>query len=338
MRAVAKHRSHPFFLCPLPSLFEVPAQSPRSTAQAVKGDGKGAGGEGRWVRILHLIPLSLILFACASNIQPTPTPTLPPPIPTSKPTITPTPTLTPTATPPGCLSQPGQILQDSLPATNPPQEYLIYLPPCYRDFTEKSYPVLYLLHGQTYIDDQWARIGAVAAADRLIISNEAPPFVMVFPDDRYWNLPPGPGFGARLLKLIPYVDANYRTLDDRQHRALGGLSRGGGWTIRLGFTHPELFGSLGLHSPVIFTDDGPFLESWIKALSRQDAPRLWIDVGDRDKELGNARLLDELLIENKIPHELYVYVGDHSEDYWSLHVEEYLRWYAQAWQENINTP
>ena len=274
------------------------------------------------------------LSACQSEGYPTSN-SVPTFIPsTSTPTQTPLPTLTPTPTPLECLSRPGKLKQDSLATTVPAQEFLIYLPPCYQEIDSISYPVLYLLHGQTYTDDQWVRIGAVDHADRLILSGEIPPFIIIFPDDRYWNLPPGPGFGDRLLDLVPYVDKNYRTLEDSEHRAIGGLSRGGGWAIRLGLTHPNLFGALGLHSPVVFNDDGGFIESWVSRIPVSSMPRLWLDIGDRDKELGSARLLDRILSDNDFPHEFYVYLGDHTEAYWSLHVEEYLRWYGAGWQPN----
>ena len=112
---------------------------------------------------------------------------------------------------------------------------MIYLPPCYDERIEINYPVLYLLHGQTYTDDQWIRLGVPNILDNLIHSGESQPFIIVFPDDRYWNLPAGPGFGERLVdSLIPYIDQTYRTLPDRNHRAIGGMSRGAGWALRLG--------------------------------------------------------------------------------------------------------
>jgi enterochelin esterase-like enzyme len=240
--------------------------------------------------------------------------------------------LTPTATPLACLSQPGRLEQGVLETTKPPQQYLIYLPPCYDAQTELRYPVLYLLHGQTYTDDQWVRLGAASLADELILAGEAPPFIIVFPDDRYWNLPPGPEFGERLINaLIPYIDKTYRTLDDREHRALGGLSRGGGWTVRLGLTHPELFGMLGLHSPAVFTSDAGQIEDWVKAIPPNQALRIWLDVGDHDQELGYARLFSDILARYGTVLEFHVYSGDHSEVYWGRHVEEYLRWYTQGW-------
>jgi enterochelin esterase-like enzyme len=288
------------------------------------------------------ITLSLLagLWACSPSNQQTPSPTtiLPTSIPTSTATITPTP-FPPTPTSLGCLSQPGHVKQDSITVTNPAQEFLIYLPPCYEELNTTRYPVLYLLHGQTYTDDQWVRLGAADSADRLILSGKASPFIIVFPDDRYWNLPPGPGFGDRLIKLvIPYVDKNYRTLTDRAHRALGGLSRGGGWTVQLGFNHPELFGAIGLHSPAIFREDAPYLYKWIHAIPTDMRPNLWLDVGDADHELGSVEALETTLTDNNYLHEFHMYSGDHSEGYWSLHVAEYINWYAQNWSESTNKP
>ncbi|MBK8618607.1 MAG: hypothetical protein IPN96_16175 [Anaerolineales bacterium] len=154
------------------------------------------------------------------------------------------------------------------------------------------------------------------------------------PDDRYWNSAAGPGFGDRFINdLIPYVDANYRTQQDRQYRALGGLSRGGGWTVKLGLAHPELFGSLGLHSPAVFTDNAPYVERIIKEMPGEQRPQLWIDIGDADTQLGNALLMEEILTRNDYFHEFHRYAGDHTENYWSAHVEEYLRWYTRIWQK-----
>src|SRR5574338_782401 len=178
----------------------------------------------------RLLVLALLIATSACSTPPaTAVITAAPSTPTPAPSLTPTPAPTATATPLACLSQPGHLEDGILGTTKPPQEFKIYLPPCYGEQPDLRYPVLYLLHGQTYTDDQWVRLGAVRIADQLILSGQAPPFLMVFPDDRYWNLPPGAGFGDRLLDdLLPYVDATYRTLPDRAHRALGGLSRGGG--------------------------------------------------------------------------------------------------------------
>jgi enterochelin esterase-like enzyme len=217
-----------------------------------------------------------------------------------------------------------------LESTRPPQEYRIYLPPCYTAKPEERYPVLYLLHGQTYTDDQWIRLGAVDVINKLIISGESIPFIIVFPDDRYWNVQAGGGFGDRLVNaLIPYIDASYRTLADAPHRALGGLSRGGGWAIHLALTRYDLFGIVGLHSPVIFEDDSAVLDRLFRAMPSKSWPRLWLDGGDHDGELGNILRFESLLNAYEVPHEWRLYTGDHTENYWHAHLDQYLEWYAE---------
>ncbi len=287
-------------------------------------------------RITILLSFFLGLSACSPSNQPTPTQTTPPPTSTATATVSPTPTAIPTPTPLTCLSQPGRVDSGVVDTTNPPQQFLIYLPPCYDQKTDQRYPVLYLLHGQLQTDDFWVvHLGAPTAADNLILSGKSKPFIIVFPDDRYWNLNAGPGFGDRVINvIIPYIDGHYRTLTDRTHRALGGLSRGGGWTVRLGLQHYKLFGELGMHSPAIFTEDAPYLQDWIKAIPLDQFPRIWIDAGDRDKELGSITQFESLLTDYNIPHEWHMYNGDHSEIYWHAHITEYIQWYAEGWTNN----
>jgi enterochelin esterase-like enzyme len=285
--------------------------------------------------ILAVIYASLLagLSACSPSNDIIPTQTVIPSTATVARSATSTP---PPAqpTPLTCLAEPGLIKQDVVATTTPPQEFLIYLPPCYENSADARFPVLYLLHGQTYNQDQWVRLGAPAIADQLIYSNEATPFIMVFPDDRYWNVPAGDGFGDRFINdLISYVDENYRTLADREHRSLGGLSRGGGWTAKLGFDHPELFGALGLHSPAFAKDNAPYLDKIIQTIPQEMRPKLWLDIGDADMELTQGILFEEILTRNDYIHEFHRFSGDHTETYWSAHVGQYLRWYIQGWLE-----
>jgi len=167
--------------------------------------------------------------------------------------------------------------------------------------------------------------------DNLIHAGEAPPINIVFPDDRYWNLPPGPRFGDRLIhEIIPFVDRTYRTQADREHRLLGGLSRGAGWTVHFALTRYDFFGTVGLHSPVIFADDAAILSRMVDAVPSYAWPRLWLDAGDRDGNLGTIRSFEALLTDREIPHEWHLYAGDHTDPYWQAHVVEYLRWYVEA--------
>jgi enterochelin esterase-like enzyme len=124
------------------------------------------------------------LYACSPLNQPASTITpLPTPSQTPQATLTPSPIPTFTITPLACLTNPGRVEEGSLDSTNPPQEFRIYLPPCYDEKTDQHYPVLYLLHGQTFTDDQWIRLGAAQISDTLILSGESIPFIIVFPDE-----------------------------------------------------------------------------------------------------------------------------------------------------------
>lgn len=282
--------------------------------------------------------LALLAFitACSPSNPPTLTPTPPPPTSTPVPSLTPLPptlTATPTSTPLTCLTQPGRTDEGVVTTTNPPQEYRIYLPPCYDQQTSQRYPVLYLLHGQTYTSDQWIRLGATDAANDLILSGAAPPFIIVFPDDRYWNLEAGPGFGDRLVNaLIPHIDSTYRTIAYRDQRAIGGLSRGSGWAIRLGLSRWDLFSIIGLHSLAVFKSDGTRIERWLKAIPPDDFPTIYMDIGDRDPELAEAMRVEALFNQYRVPHAWYQLKGDHTEKYWSAHTREYIQWYASQWK------
>jgi len=282
--------------------------------------------------ISFLLTLLTGLSACSSSKQPTPT-LAPLPITTSQtPEATFTPLSSPTATPLACLTQPGRVEEGVLDSTNPPQEFLIYLPHCYDEKTDRRYPVLYILHGQTYTDDQWIRLGAVDVIDKLILSGESIPFIIVFPDDRYWNLPAGAGFGGRLVDdLIPYIDLTYRTIPDRNHRAIGGMSRGAGWALQLGLTRWDLFGTIGLHSLAVLQKDASKIPGWLADIPASSRPHVFFDIGDNDPELEMAQLVEAQFNEHGVSYEWHLYNGAHTEEYWSVHVEEYIRWYAAQW-------
>ncbi len=231
-----------------------------------------------------------------------------------------------------CLTQPGRVELGKLESTDPPQEYRIYLPPCYDELTEKHYPVLYLLHGQTYTSDQWIRLGATDALDRLILSGASQPFIIVFPNDRYWVGPIANGFGERLVDaLIPFIDETYRTIPDRKHRAIGGMSRGSGWALHLGLTRSDLFSVIGLHSLAVLQGDSSKIERWTEKIPSSSLPTIFMDIGESDQEVRAALNVVDIFTQNGIPLEWHLYTGAHTEEYWRAHVEEYISWYASQW-------
>jgi enterochelin esterase family protein len=130
----------------------------------------------------------------------------------------------------------------------------VYTPPGYMKGTG-NYPVLYLVHGAGDSDDSWTSVGhANYILDNLIAAGKAKPMIVVMP---FGHTPDRPGgdilnnneFGNDLLKdLLPYVEANFRTVNTPDARAMAGLSMGGSHTIRNGLTHPELFHYVGIFS------------------------------------------------------------------------------------------
>lgn len=237
---------------------------------------------------------------------------------------------------PACLQQGGRIETGQLATEllRLPLDYRLYLPPCYDQLPQQRYPVLFLIHGQSFTDDQWDRLGADEAADRLIAAGQIAPLIIVMPRDRYGGQPTENNFARVIVEeLLPYLDRTYRTLPDRQHRAVGGLSRGAGWAVHLAIAHWQLFGALGAHSPAIFHTDAQQMRTWLAAIPPEQMPRIFIDIGDRDRPeiMDSAVWFEQVLNEKDIPHEWYLFSGFHAEEYWAAHVEQYLLWYAQEW-------
>jgi len=285
-----------------------------------------------------LFLLSVLLGACqmAQSGSSVVDPSLSTPNPTSTPySILPeiTPYPSPTATPicselSGSIEE-GLVLSKKL---DKPMSYLVYLPPCYNHDATLRYPVIYLLHGQNNSEVEWLQLGAAAAADELIATGMTKPFIMVFPFDPSYKQPDQYGFRDVFLgSLIPEIDRNYRTLDDKAHRAIGGMSRGGAWALHLGANFPQMFGSVGGHSPSIFFADGNELPELYVSIPSSSLPRIWIDIGDSDPGIKLINQFHNSLEEQGVKHEFYQNKGYHEGKYWAAHLREYLLWYNQGW-------
>lgn len=283
-------------------------------------------------------PIPFATIPLHATLTTTTTSTVRPPLKTPSPTHQHTSsrqTAIPTLT--ECMKAGGRIeVKEIVTSLLPnPFVYRIYLPPCYDDELDRSYPVLYLIHGQSYSDTQWERLGVPETADRLIVEGDAAPFIVVMPRDRVWKEPTEDNFGKAVEQsLIPWVDEHYRTIPDREHRAIGGLSRGGAWAIHLGFSHPELFSKVGAHSGFVFQSDVQQVHEWLNNLLNGITPHIYMDVANEDQPIifESAIYLEELLTQYDIPHEWYMFVGYHEEAYWQSHVEDYLRWYTKNWK------
>ncbi len=208
-------------------------------------------------------------------------------------------------------------------------DYHVILPPCYAESPHQRYPSLYLLHGQNFDEDQWLRLGVAETAQRLMQAGEIVPFIIILPFDHSFKQPRDYNFEEVFLSLLlPRIDAEYRTLARPQARAIGGLSRGGAWAIYLASRHPDLFGIVGAHSPVVFYSNTSALPIRLRDIPVEQKPVFYIDAGNNDVDFRDVQQFTELLNGLDVPHEWHYNQGFHNEAYWSRHVEEYLSWYS----------
>ncbi len=257
-----------------------------------------------------------------------PTQTVAAPAPPPTRTSTPAAASTPTAET-DCHAQSGQVLapEIELPEDPRPLAYRLYLPPCYNPTREAPYPTLYLMHGLAQSESEWVDLGIAAAADALITQASVPAFVIVMPGERT-------GFDMLVAitdTLLPYLERTMPTGGEPGLRAIGGLSRGAGWALRIGLQRPDLFGAIGLHSPAVLSPDLYLLPTWAAEAPIDSIPRLWLDVGTEDTLLPGALDLRARLDKLRWPYTWVMNPGEHTATYWSSHLSEYLRWYAQAW-------
>ena len=227
--------------------------------------------------------------------------------------------------------------------------YLVYLPPGYATGSHR-YSVLYMLHGLGGSDSEWRGMGLLDAADAMIRAHQIAPLIIVLPqgDHGYWMDHAGSDHEAwgtyTARDLVAEIDGNFRTIPDREHRAIGGDSMGAHGAIQLALNHPDTFGVAGGHSLVLrpFEQAFPFFGDRTQYAQRDpmsivpakpDAARsltLWIDIGDKDPWAARAALFQAELGRFGLSSEWHEWPGDHSATYWHAHLGDYLRFYDGA--------
>ena len=149
-----------------------------------------------------------------------------------------------------------QVLFPS-PSTNMVKRAIVYTPPTYGKNKKQRFPVLYLQHGWGEDETAWSRQGhANLIMDNLIAEGKAEPFIIVMTygmtnDVKFGGIRQftAEEFEKVLVdELVPYIDANFLTKADKQHRAMAGLSMGGFETKLITLRRPEVFGYYGLLS------------------------------------------------------------------------------------------
>jgi len=249
------------------------------------------------------------------------------------PTATPVP-VTPSPTP--CAEKHGSITDDVVdaPLLRFPLRVRVYTPPCFDPSGDTRYPVLYLLHGQSFTNVHWDNLGADESADELIASGQASPFLIVMPDEAedLINANTSPYGQALVESLVPWVDASYPTCAEAHCRAIGGISRGAGWAVHLALRNADLFGAAGAHSLAAFYGEAFRLPKTLAAIPEGSVPRFYLDAGEHDRYLFSAVEFEAALDQAGVAHDWYLFQGLHDDDYWAAHMERYIRWYADFFE------
>ncbi len=268
----------------------------------------------------------------------------------------------------GAIAQNGRVIESlefQSKKVNYPVKYSVYFPPGYGS-SDRSYPILYLLHG--YSDDEtgWTQFGEVnAVADMAIAAGDATPCIIVMPDAKvtwYSDSYDGKDLWETMFieEFIPFVEEKYRVRDKKEFRAIAGLSMGGYGALKLAMRHTDLFSSCVAMSSGTFTDEemmeddqydhlfgaiyGPRTEEGASEHWKANNPlylidsvdheklksvRYYIDCGDDDfLYKGNATLHIKMR-DHKIPHQYRVRDGGHKWNYWRTGLYDGLKFITE---------
>ncbi|WP_186756754.1 alpha/beta hydrolase [Echinicola salinicaeni] len=257
------------------------------------------------------------------------------------------------------LSMDSEILQGK-------RKYAIYLPPDYES-SERSYPVLYLLHGAG--DDQtgWVQFGEVLhITDEAIKAGKATSMIIVMPDANtgrrgYFNQIDGDWNYEDYIfeELIPHVEEKYRIKKEKRYRAVAGLSMGGGGSFMYALHHPELFAAAAPLSAYIgpltldqMTSRMSNLEDYsdealkdyfeqhnaLSLIEKMDTKSLssikwYIDCGDDDFLYEGNSLIHIAMRKKEIPHEFRIRNGGHTWTYWRESLPSVLEFVSQSFHQ-----
>lgn len=258
------------------------------------------------------------------------------------------------------LSIPSKILKMD-------RKYAIYLPADY-ETSQRSYPVLYLLHGAGDDHSGWVQFGEVKnIADKAIAEGKCTAMIIVMPDGDtgqrgYFNSPKGDWNYEDFFfqEFLPTIEKTYRIRAEKRYRAISGLSMGGGGTFMYALHHPELFSSacplsaatgplsleeassrLKKQNPDISDADIAKYFSNLSATEliknmpddQKKAVRWYIDCGDDDFLYEGNSLVHIAMRKKEIPHEFRVCDGAHNWTYWRESLPTVLEFVSQAFHQ-----
>lgn len=202
----------------------------------------------------------------------------------------------------------------------------VYTPPGYSK--DKKYPVLYLLHGIGGDETEWQRFAAPdKLLDNLIKDGKAVPMIVVMPNGRaqkndraggdvFASAPAFAVFERDLLDdVIPAIESHFPVQADREHRALAGLSMGGGQSLNFGLAHLDTFAWIGGFSSAPNTKTPEELVP-NPAKTREQLKLLWLSCGNKDDLIGISQRMQRYLKKNDVPHIWNVDANGHDPTHW----------------------
>lgn len=227
------------------------------------------------------------------------------------------------------------------PSLGADRRMYVYTPPGY-DSGKDSYPVLYLLHGAGGDEDAWSSLGrANLILDNLIASGKSKPMIVVMTNGNAWQtstlrqIPGQPAptretfaqyqgkFEKSLVEdVVPYIEKNFRVIADKDHRALAGLSMGGGHTITASITYPSTFGYIGVFSSGIFDANADMaeMEKKFTALKASGVNKYWVACGKEDFVMESNKRLLSVLEKTGLEHEYFENEGGHTWANWRTYL------------------
>ena len=203
---------------------------------------------------------------------------------------------------------------------------VVYTPPNYDP--KQKYPVLYLMHGIGGNETHWTTLCAAnKVLDNLIADKKAVPMIIVMPNGRATAEPPSTNIMADfnyyaffekdlLQDLMPYIESHYSVRSDRDHRAITGLSMGGGQGLDFGLNNIDKFAWVGGFSSAPNLQSPDVLVPKIQQ-AKDKLSLLWIGCGDKDNLITGSWNLHQGLDKAKIDHVWYVDTGVHEVPVWN---------------------
>jgi len=220
-------------------------------------------------------------------------------------------------------------------ATGGQRRMHVYTPPGYESGTARL-PVLYLLHGGGDSDDSWGTVGrAGAILDNLIAAGKAAPMMIVMPAGHVstdFRLVPGArmghdAFNDDLTKVVlPFIDAHYRTVADRDHRAIAGLSMGGLQALNIALDDSADFAYVGIFSSGWFPNVQKEEEDTDVAQYRTSGKPyhlFWVNAGQYDIALQNSDATVTIRKKAGIDVEQHHSAGFHAWNNWRDYLNQF---------------